>query len=78
MSLHELQEKSRKKDIIRKLNELVLLLKDEGGSSNTIETLNSSNSYQTTPMAFFEKAYSVVGRSSDVQHRMKELMCKKP
>lgn len=59
-SLHEFQEKSRKKKVIEKLSKLVQLLKYEGASSKTEESPTSSNSYQTTPIVSFERTYSIV------------------
>lgn len=58
------QEKSKKEEIIKKLNEIIQILKDEGKSSNFEESSTSLNSYQTTPMVSLEITYSIVEQYS--------------
>lgn len=62
-NLHKFQEKSRKKEIFEKLNELVQLPKDEGIKTEKSSYL--SYSYNTTLVESFKRTYSVVERSSE-------------
>lgn len=52
------QEKSRKNEIVEKLNELIQLLKEE--EAKTEESSTSSYSYHTTPVESSIRTYSIV------------------
>lgn len=68
-NLHEFWEKSRKKEIIEKLNKVVQLLKDE--ETKTKKSPSSSYSYQTTLMESFKRTYSLVEKLSSIFERRK-------
>lgn len=61
--LHEFQEKSRKKEIIENLNELVQLVKDEEVKNE--ESSTSSHSYHTSLVESLERTYSTFEWSSE-------------
>lgn len=62
-SLYEFQEKSRKNEILEKMNELVHFLKNE--ETKTEESSTLSFSYHTTQAESFERTYAMVEWSSE-------------